>query len=79
MNKNFIEYYVLLQLGVTAYDNGTPRLENETTVVIKIDRNSFVPSFTVTSLSDRRSEETAIGTSLVQVAAEDDDQIVSPL
>lgn len=64
------------QIGVVAYDNGSPSLENETTVVINIQRNQFRPVFVQTSLSARIPETTGFGEIIQTVFAQDADQIV---
>jgi hypothetical protein len=64
---------------VTAFDNGTPSLENITTVIVNVNRNQNSPRFAITSSIKRLSEETALGTLVETVSATDDDLTVSIL
>ena len=70
-------YDLIFQLLVTAYDNGSPNLENITTVVVNVNRNLFAPRFAVTSDTQRISEETDLGFLVKTVTATDQDQTVS--
>ncbi|XP_035826841.1 protocadherin Fat 4, partial [Aplysia californica] len=72
LNANTLSFY---RLRIVARDGGTPTLSAQTTVDINVRRNLFTPRFT-TDLVIRLNiaETTAIGTSITQVQATDDDE-----
>lgn len=62
---------------MVAYDDGTPSLENETTVVIYVERNLFPPTFVnPVNQNVRIPETTDYGTIIATVTARDPDLVV---
>ncbi|RUS85647.1 hypothetical protein EGW08_006593, partial [Elysia chlorotica] len=68
-NDAFATYTLL----VTAFDTGNPDIETQTTVQISVLRNLFTPTFDQTAYQASVYDFRAVGTSVLQVLASDND------
>ncbi|RUS85645.1 hypothetical protein EGW08_006591, partial [Elysia chlorotica] len=72
LNAHDVDAY---RLRIVARDGGTPSLSAATTVLINVRRNLFAPRFTTNTLIRVTIPRlTAVGTSITNVNAEDDDE-----
>lgn len=67
--------FCLFQLQLVAYDIAYPQDRAFTNLTVNVNRNPARPRFIQTSYSRRISEDYALGVSLVQINATDDDSV----
>jgi hypothetical protein len=74
-----IKFFIVLQLTIGAFDLGTPSLSAniDATVTVTVVRNLQTPYFLQSNYVTTIQENQAIGTSILQVSARDDDTTVS--
>ncbi len=65
----------LLQLRVQAYDSASPDQKIYTEIVFPIKRNENSPQFTTQVFNADISENHALGVSIIQLTATDNDQV----
>jgi len=60
---------------VIAYDNAYPDQVSTATVTVEVTRNQYAPIFMQPEFQDKITENHRLGTSVLQVKAEDRDQV----
>ena len=78
MELILIDYFLTSQLTVKASDQALPQEQTTTVqVIITVPRDNSPPEFSTNTYSAETMESAAIGTSLIEVRATDNNLVVS--